>query len=128
MLPGATGSGVSVLVTERSALPAPTVVVAVPDSLPVFGSVVVDDAVAVFDSTVPGTVAGSTATMSVNTALPAGNDAIEQEIVPPAPIMGVVHDQPPGDASDTKVVPAGKISDRLTPAALLGPALDAVMV
>lgn len=128
MLPGATGSGVSVLVTERSALPAPTVVVAVPDSLPVFGSVVVDDAVAVFDSTVPGTVAGSTATVSVNIALPAGNDAIEQEIVPPAPIMGVVHDQPPGEASDTKVVPAGKISDRLTPAALLGPALEAVMV
>jgi len=61
-------------------------------------------------------------------ALPTGILAILQEIVPPAPTAGVVQLQPPGDASDTNVVPAGNVSDKLVETAELGPALVAVIV
>jgi hypothetical protein len=44
-----------------------------------------------------------------------------QEIVPVAPTAGVVHDQLPVVDSETKVVPAGSVSDQLAEAALLGP-------
>jgi hypothetical protein len=60
--------------------------------------------------------------------LPTARLAIEQETVPPAPTAGVVHDHPPGDESETNVVPADNVSERLTVAALLGPALFTVMV
>ena len=127
-MPAVTGSGVSTFVNERSAEPLPTVVVAVPFSLPGFGSLVADEAVAVLEMTVPAAVDGSAATVSVNTALPTARLGFEQETVPPAPTAGVVHDQPPGDDSDTNVVPAGKVSDKDTVAALLGPAFVAVIV
>jgi len=52
----------------------------------------------------------------------------EQDTVPPAPTAGVVHDQPPGDDSDTNVVFAGSVSESAAVMALLGPALSTVMV
>lgn len=128
MAPAVTGSGAALLAMERSALPTPTVVVAVADSLPGLGSAVVDASVAVLLSTVPGVTLASTATTSVNTALPDASAAAVQDTVPAAPTTGVVQDQPPGEASETKVVLAGSGSDRLTPRALLGPALFAEMV
>jgi hypothetical protein len=104
------------------------VVDAVPLSLPGFGSVVLDAAVAVFDSTVPALTAASTVTVSVKTALPTPNDGFEQDTVPLAPTAGVVHDQPPGEESDTNVVPAGSVSENAADAAVLGPALVNVIV
>jgi len=103
-----------------------TVVAAVPLSLPGFGSLVEEEAVAVLDNVPP--VDGLTFTVSVKTALPTPRLAIEQDTVPPAPTAGVVQDQPPGDASDTKVVPGGNVSESETEAALLGPALFTVIV
>src|SRR6185295_10114306 len=105
-----------------------TVVVAVALSLPGFGSAVDDDAVAVFESTVPLATLASTLTTRVKTALPGGSVVIELETVPPAPIGGVVFDHPTGAVNDTKVVPAGNVSDSDTDAALLGPALVTVIV
>jgi hypothetical protein len=64
----------------------------------------------------------------VNIALPALNDDAEHETNPPAPTAGVVQDQPPGEDSDTNVVPAGNVSEMLTDAASLGPGFTAVMV
>ena len=54
--------------------------------------------------------------------------AIEQDTVPAIPTDGVVQLHPPGDESDTKVVPAGNVSESETAAALLGPALFTVIV
>ena len=69
-----------------------------------------------------------TFTVNVKTALPNPRVAIEQDTVPPIPTDGVVQLQPPGDERDTKVVPAGNVSESETDAALLGPALFTVMV
>lgn len=126
-MPAPTGSGLSVTVTDRSAL-AVTVVVAVALLLPLFGSVVEDDTVAVFESTVPFATASPTLTTSVKTPLPAANDDAVQLIEPLAPTAGVVHDHPPGFDSDTKVVPAGKVSASAALVATLGPALPTVIV
>lgn len=115
------------MVIDRSA-DAATVVVAVALSLPILGSGVVDDTVAVFESTVPAATDGSTATTKVNAAGPGANDAFEHDTVPLAPTAGVVQLQPPGDANDTKVVPAGKVSLNEAAAALLGPAFVTVIV
>ena len=73
-------------------------------------------------------VEGAIATVRVKTALPTARLGFEQVTVPLVPTAGVVHDQPPGEESDTNVVPAGSGSERLTLAALLGPALVTVMV
>lgn len=97
-------------------------------SLPGLESVVADVTVAVLASTVPPVTAAPTLTIRVNTALPIGIDVNEHDTVPPAPTTGVVHDQPPGEASETKVVPAGSGSEIEALEALLGPALAAVMV
>ncbi|MDQ2975950.1 MAG: hypothetical protein M3R69_11150 [Acidobacteriota bacterium] len=93
-----------------------------------FGSVVADDAVAVLVSTVPPGTEDATATVNVKTTLPGACDGFEQDTAPPAPTAGTVHDQPLGDDNDTKVVPAGSVSDNETEAALLGPALFTVIV
>ena len=127
LLPAATGSGASVFVIERSA-DAPTVVVAVALLLPGVASVVLDEIVAVFDSTVPLAVDGATFTTSVNAALPVAKLAFVQLTVPPAPTAGVVQLQPPGDESETNVVPAGSVSESDAFAALLGPAFATVIV
>ena len=116
------------MVTDRSAVGTCTVVVAVPLSLPGFGSDVAEVAVAVFERTVPFATEESTATVRVKTALPAAREAMEQETVPAAPTAGVVQLQPPGELSETKVVPAGRVSESDTEAALLGPLLVTVMV
>ena len=117
------GSGASVTVTDRSAEPAPTVVAAVALLLPGVGSLVADETVAVLLIKVPAATPASTCTTKVNAALPIASEATEHETVPAAPTAGVVQIQPAGDASDTKVVPAGRVSARVTDAALLGPML-----
>ena len=99
MPPAVTGSGVSTLVTERSAEVA-TVVVAVALLLPELGSVVAAETVAVFEITVPAAVEASTWTVRVKTALPTANEALEQETVPPAPTAGLVQLQPAGAVQD----------------------------
>jgi len=126
--PALTGSGVSTFVTDRSADPVPTVVVAVPLSLPGFRSVVVEEAVAVFVMTVPSATPAPTLTSSVKTAVPIVMLGLEQDTVPAAPTAGVVQDQPPGDDSDTNVVFAGSVSESAAVMALLGPVLFTVMV
>ena len=94
-VPAVTGSGVSTFVTDTSA-DVVTVVVVVADSLPVFGSAVVDVAVAVLEMVVPVATAGSTATVRVNTALPGVSVPIEHVTVPPLPTAGGVQDHPAG--------------------------------
>jgi hypothetical protein len=112
----------------ESAAGLPTVVFALKLLLPETGSVVVDDAVAVFESTVLMGTAGNTATVIVKAALPTPIDALEQEPVPPLPTAGVTQVHPAGADSETKVVPAGTVSESETEFALLGPALVSVMV
>jgi hypothetical protein len=104
-----------------------TVVVAVPPLLPGTLSGVEDATDAVLEM-VPLGVAGATATTSVKTALPTANEAFVQVTVPPAPMAGVLQFQPPGELSETNVVPTGSESDKLTPAAALGPAFEAVIM
>ena len=130
LLPTTTGSGLSTFVTERSALPAAaaTVVVAVAELFAGLGSVVVEETDAVLVMTVPPAVAPSTATTSVNDALPAIMLAFVQEIEPVAPTAGVVQLHPPGDDSTTNVVFAGTESVSVTFAAAFGPALLTVIV
>src|SRR5262245_50234579 len=116
------GSGLSVLVTDRLADDA-TVVVAVAEGSAVSGSAVVEVAVTVLERTVPAATDGETATVSVKTALPTANDGLEHETVAP-----VVHDQPATAGSETKVVPAGSVSLHEVLAAASGPLLVTVMV
>lgn len=117
----------SVLVIARSA-EALTVVVAVALLLAELPSAVADVIVAVLERTVPFDTDGETATVSVKIALPAANEALEQVTVPPAPIAGVVQDQPPAADNETKVVPVGSVSLQLALAAVSGPLLVAVIV
>ena len=125
--PATTESGLAMAAIYRSA-DVVTVLVVVPDSLPGFTSAVDEPTIAVFVRTVAAAVAGATATVSVKTALPTPNEGCEQEMAPAAPTAGTVHDHPPGDESDTKVVPAGSVSVSAADAAWLGPLLVAVMV
>jgi len=117
----------SVLLMARSVWAA-TLVVAVPVLLPGLGSGVVEPAVAEFVITVPFGTPGPTKTTSVNTLLPGANEGLVQLTVPVPPTAGVVHVHPAGVASETNVVPAGRVSVRVAAAALLGPALVAVIV
>src|SRR5436190_23953833 len=125
LFPAVTGSGESVLVTDRSA-DVFTVVVAVAELFAVLGSnvdalteavlLIVPPAVPVF-------------TTRVNTPEAAGaTDGFVQLTVPPAPTAGVVHDHPPGDARETKVVPAGRVSASAMLVAKSPPPFVAVMV
>ena len=118
----------SLLVTERSADVA-TVVVVVALSLAAFGSLVAAETVAVLLMTVPAATLAPTWTMSVKVwVAPAARLAIVQVTVPLPPTAGVVQLKPAGAVSETKVVPAGRVSVRLTLWAALGPALATVMV
>jgi hypothetical protein len=97
--------------------------------LPGFVSVVAVVTVAVFEMAVPVRTAGVTPTVSVKTPDANGaRDAIEHDTVPPAPTAGVVHAHPPGDASETNVVPAGSVSDSATVTAVDGAAFATVSV
>lgn len=67
--------------------------------------------------------------------VPPATLAFVHEIVPPAPTAGVLHDQPPGDCSDLKVIcppeglmPVGRVSLIVTLAAVVVPSLAIWMV
>lgn len=78
---------------------------------------------------VPAGVAGSTTTLRVKVATAeAASEGIEQVIVPLVPGVGVVHDQPPGETSDTNRSGAGRTSVIVTPGASLGPELVITIV
>src|SRR5215212_9243818 len=123
-----TGSGESDFAIDRSAVAGPTVVDAVPFSLPGAGSDVAEETVAVLVMTVEGTAAGLTFTTSVKTALPIVNVAAVQVTVPPLPTAGVEQVHPAGEARETKDVPAGRVSTTCTDVALPGPAFVRVIV
>src|SRR5438105_2766802 len=110
----ATGSGVSPLLTCRSA-PATRVVV-LPELLVPSGSVVVEVALAVLLIVVPSGVAGSTLTTIVIVgAAPAPMLGVVAVIVPVPPTGTLsVRVQPPGTVTETRVVFAGSVSERLT--------------
>jgi hypothetical protein len=116
-------------VTERSADVA-TVVVAVPLSSPEFPSAAAEVAVAVFVRTVPAVTDGSTATTRVKSTpgLVTAKEGLEQETFPVAPTAGVVQDQPPGDESETNVVPDGRTSSNNAETAASGPLFVTVIV
>src|SRR5437667_2882 len=104
--PAKTGSGVSVLVTARSASVL-TVVVAVPTSFAVFGSGVVLDPVAVLVIVdPPGVVAATATTISKVALAPAARVTMVQLTVPVPPTAGVmqVKDGPKVCVSETNVV------------------------
>src|SRR3989442_571117 len=112
LLPAITGSGESDLVTDRSAW-AWTVVVAVAELLPEFGSVVVLAATALLVIVVPTEVFELTLTTTVNTALsPAATVALENTTLPVPPTAGALVDQPLPvvTVADTKVVLVGVAS------------------
>src|SRR5687768_11694202 len=128
LLPGVTGSGESVFVTERSAVPVPTVVVSVSPLFAGVGSVVAEVTLAVLVRIVPPATDAPTLTVSVKAAFPMAMLALVHVIVPVPPTAGVTHDQPAGDASETNVVLVGTLSVSETLVASLGPALFTVMV
>src|SRR5262249_21406292 len=123
LLPAITGSGESVLVTDKSACVL-TVVVAVAVLLAVFGSELVGAAVAELVMVAPLAVLGLTFTTMGNTAVsPLRTDAFEKTTLPVPPTAGELVDQPvPGvTTADTNVVFAGTASVTVTLVALPGP-------
>ena len=128
--PAATGSGESLLVTERSAWAA-TVVVAVAVLFPGFGSVVELAAVAEFVTVEPLGALALTLIVIVNTAVsPAATVALEKTTLPVAPTGGdeKVQPTPVVTVAETKVVLAGTASVTVTPWASLGPLLAKFIV
>src|SRR6266850_8394756 len=118
--PAVTGSGESVLVTTRSAEPL-TVVVSVSLLFSVFGSVGAPDTVAVFVRVDEALLV--TKTMMVTVA-----DAAAL-IAPSEHMTVVVPEHAPCDAvADTRVVPAGSVSDTVAEVALFGPLFVTVIV
>src|ERR1044071_8292238 len=116
LLPAKAGSGVSVLVTARSACVC-TVVVAVPVLLPGVGSVVTVAAVAEFVMVAPLAVLALTLTTIVKTAVsPATTVAFEKTTLPVPPTAGAEVDQPLPvvTVADTNVVFAGTASVTVT--------------
>jgi hypothetical protein len=105
-----------------------TVVVAVPLLLEGLESGVVAEIIAVLVIVEASGSVGLTSTVSVNTAVPGVNEGMDEDTVPPAPTIGLVLFQPPGEVNETKVVPAGKVLEIETEAALLGPELVTEMV
>src|SRR5438132_247061 len=116
--PAGTGSGLSLLLTCRSA-PATGVVSAAEVLLLWSGSVVVVVALAVLLIVVPSGVAGSTLTTSVTVgAAPAPMLGVVAVIVPVPPTGTLsVRVQVPGTVTETRVVFAGSVSETLTLAA-----------
>src|SRR2546423_1471122 len=113
-----TGSGLSLLNTCRSA-PATRVVSAAEVLLLVSGSVVVVLALALLLIVVPSAVAGSTLTTIVmKDEVPAAMLGVVAVIVPVPPAgTPSVRVQPPGTVTETRVVFAGSVSEKLTLAA-----------
>src|SRR6185295_12082205 len=130
LLPAKTGSGVSVLVTARSAI-ALTVVVAVPVLLPGVGSVVTAAPTALLVIVVPFGVPEFTLTTIENVAVsPAATVALENTTLPVPPTAGALMLQPLPvvTAADTNVVLAGTASVTVTVWASLGPLLTKLIV
>jgi hypothetical protein len=96
LLPGRTGFGDAEFVTAKSDCPAPaTTTVAVAELFVGFGSVVLEETVAVSEIVVPAASPETTFTLIVNVALVlAASDAIVQVILPVLPEDGVEQDQP----------------------------------
>src|SRR5687768_11532724 len=120
----------SVLVTDRSAL-AMTFVGSMAESLAATGSLVVVSPVTVLDRVVPSGTAAPTATTSVKLAeAPAASVERWQSTVPPEPTDGTrqVKVGPLSWVRETKVVPAGSGSDRVTDWASDGPPFAIVIV
>jgi hypothetical protein len=116
LAPGATGSGESVFVTDRFADGAATVVVSVSELLLESSSGVEDATVAVLLMVVPGAVPGFTFTTNVTV----GN--VVTATVPRVHVTVAVPVQVPCDGvAETKVVPAGTASVRVTLWASDGP-------
>ena len=114
-LPAATGSGPSLLLSERSAWPAgeETTTVTLAVLLAEFVSDPALDTVAVF-ATEPVAV-GSTRTTSVKAALaPVASEEVVQETVPRVPTGGVEQVQPAATAIERKVAFAGRGSSSVT--------------
>src|SRR5687768_17355518 len=111
LLPATTGSALSVLTTDRSAL-ALTVVVSVSVSLAAFGSVVAELTVAVLLITVPSAVPAGTVTTSENTAGASAGARVAMVAGETPPVMVKVG--PEVWVKLTRVVPAGTASARLT--------------
>jgi len=132
LLPAATGFGLPVLVTLRSAWVAPaTVAVAVAESSPEFVSCVEVAPVAVSVMTVPDAVPALTLTTTGNELdEPGATLGSLQLIVPPAlPTVGRVQDHPEGTGvSDWNVVFVGTTSVKVAVLQLLGPLLLTVCV
>jgi hypothetical protein len=126
-VPAVTGSGLSVLVTDKSADVA-TVVLAVAELLPVFGSNVDEFAEAVLEITVPLGVPAPTFTTRVKTADPGANEEFVAVTVPVAPTAGVVANHPDAVLNETNVVLGGTASVSWALVALFGPLLATVIV
>src|SRR5438874_2662837 len=111
--PALTGSGVSVLVTAKSAWRL-TVVVAVPVLLPDTGSLVVLAATALFVMVEPSAALVLTLTTRVKTAVsPAATLALEKTTLPVPPTaggLGIDQPVPVATTAETKVVLAGTAS------------------
>jgi hypothetical protein len=125
LLPAATDVGAAVFVVIRSASVAvATTSAAVAVLLAVLGSVVVELTVAVSLIAVPAGVPALTFTITGKLAVPVAKLGSVQVMLPALPTVGSTQDHPPGiGVSDTNVVFAGVVSVKLTPVAVLGPAL-----
>src|SRR5688572_17062851 len=128
--PGVTVAGLSVLVTERSASPAPTVVGSVSVLLAASGSPVALATVTVLEIVEPGIAAALALTIRVKVAVaPAASVGLLEVTVPPAlPTAGSMLVQPAGSTNETNVVPGGITSVSETVRASLGPLLVTMIV
>src|SRR3954465_2978060 len=107
LFPAITGSGLSELVIDKSAL-VPTAMLELALLFPRFGSDVMAATLAVSEISVPTGVLLFTFTVRTKVAVAAlASVAIEQVVAPVAPTAGVAHNHPAGVGSDTNVVLAG---------------------
>jgi hypothetical protein len=125
LLPAATDVGEATFVTIRSACVArATTSAAVAVLLAEFGSEVDELVVAVSLIAVPAAVPAVTFKTTGKLAVPGAKLGFVQVIVPAAPTVGSVQDQPVGMVdNEKKVVFAGVFSVKVAPVAVLGPAL-----
>jgi hypothetical protein len=115
------------VLTTGGALDAVTVAVA--ELLATVGSGVLELTLAVLAIVTPFTTLQLRFATTVNVAMaPLGMLPSEHVIVPPAPTGGSTQVQPFAGECETKVVPADRLSVRVTAAALFGPLLMRVIV
>jgi len=93
------------------------------------GSVVVELTVAVSLIAVPAAVPAATPRITGKLAVPVAKLGLVQVMLPVPPAVGSMQDHPPGiGVNDTNVVFGGVVSVKLTPVAVLGPALRTTWV